>query len=81
MNLFEHSSFHNLFHLVHEQCGARRGEQVYLLTSHGAQIYEARVQINVSQFAICNTFKRACDSEKLKNKQNCGTKICRENKT
>ena len=28
-----------------------------------------RVQINVSHFAIRDTFKRTCDSEKLKNKK------------
>ena len=39
INLFQHLSFHNIFHLVH---GKLHDEaNVYLLTSHGAQNYEA----------------------------------------
>ena len=33
-----------------------------------------RVRINISQFAICNTFNRTWNSGKLKNEQNYGTK-------
>ena len=36
--------------------------------------HETRVQISVSHFSIYDTFKRICDSKKLKSKQNYDTK-------
>ena len=39
-----------------------------------------RIRIDVSYFAICNTFKRTCDLKKLNNKI-AMQKICRKKET
>ena len=39
-----------------------------------------RVWINISHFTISDTFKRTCNSRKLK-KHNCDTKTCRKENT